>query len=76
MSGTIKHENGHEYPDRYVPQGKDSDLDRAWGILDSINPGVIPIDVRSFLAGQITGLLMRTRAEEKENAKGLPKRVE
>lgn len=55
----------HAYPSEYAPTGMDTDLDRAWEILDTITPGVIPDDVRAFLAGQITGSLGRARNEEK-----------
>jgi len=51
---------GRRYPSRYPP-GMNADLDEAWAILDTIKDGVIPDDVRAFLAGQITGLLLRKR---------------
>lgn len=53
----------HEYPSKYPPDGTGGDLDEAWAILDSVAPGVIPTDIRAFLAGQIVGLLMRKRNE-------------
>lgn len=50
----------HEYPDRYPP-GTHWAVDAAWEILDTIKPGVISVEVRAFLAGQIAGRLMRER---------------
>ena len=50
----------HTYPDRYPP-GSHWATDAAWEILDTIKPGVISDDVRAFLAGLITGRLIRER---------------
>jgi hypothetical protein len=50
----------HEYPSRYGP-GVHWATDAAWEILDNIKPGVIDVDVRSFLAGLIAGRLMEER---------------
>lgn len=55
----------HEYPSAYGP-GTHWATDEAWKILDTIKPGVISIDVRSFLAGQIAGRLMREREDTVE----------
>lgn len=48
----------HEYPPDYPP-GKHWSIDAAWEILDSIKPGLIPQDIRCFLAGQIAGRLVQ-----------------
>lgn len=50
--------NGRKYPSNYGP-GKNWALDEAWSILDSIKDGIIPDDVRSFLAGSITATILR-----------------
>jgi hypothetical protein len=50
----------HHYPDRYPP-GTHWAVDAAWEILDKIKPGVLPDDVRAFLAGQIAGRLVKER---------------
>jgi hypothetical protein len=55
----------HQYPDRYPP-GTGWAIDAAWEILDTIKPGVIDVEVRAFLAGQIAGRLMRERKEAAE----------
>lgn len=57
----------HTYPSKYPP-GRDPDLDEAWKILDTIKPGVIPGDARTFIAGQITGLIGRIRSEAVQRA--------
>jgi hypothetical protein len=46
----------HTYPPNFLFRLED---DAAWEILDRIKPGVIPDDVRAFLAGQVAGRLMR-----------------
>lgn len=38
-------------------------LNVAWEIMDSIKPGILTDDVRAFLAGQITGALMKYKAK-------------
>jgi hypothetical protein len=48
----------HTYASNYPP-GTHWATDIGWKILDRIKPGVIPDDVRAFLAGQIAGQLMR-----------------
>jgi hypothetical protein len=48
----------HTYPDRHPP-GTDWATDEAWGILDRIKPGIIPDDVRAYLAGAIAALLVK-----------------
>jgi hypothetical protein len=48
----------HEYPSAYRP-GAHWATDEAWQILDKVKPGLIPGDVRAFLAGLIAGTLMR-----------------
>jgi hypothetical protein len=53
----------HEYPSNYPPGSGSWSLDEAWSILDSIKPGLIPTDVRAFLAGQIAGTLERIKAQ-------------
>jgi hypothetical protein len=53
----------HQYPSEYG-RGVNPALDEAWDILDTIKPGVIPVDVRAWLAGMITGLLIRERAKK------------
>jgi hypothetical protein len=50
----------HTYPSKYPP-GTHWATDAAWEILDTVKPGVIPDDVRAFLAGQIAGRLMKER---------------
>lgn len=50
----------HEYPSNHGP-GAHWATDAAWEILDTIKPGVISLEVRSLLAGQIAGRLMRER---------------
>lgn len=52
----------HTYPSDYRP-GTHWALDEAWGILDRIKPGVIPDDIRAFLAGAIAGVLMKRTKE-------------
>lgn len=67
----------HEYPSKYGPgkPGAHPAVEEAWAILDTVKPGVIPLDVRSWLAGLITGALIRTakdpdsmRPKEDKNA--------
>jgi hypothetical protein len=55
----------HTYPSNYRPSGKDTDLDRVWEGLDFVRVGVIPDDVRAYLAGYFGGLISRTREEER-----------
>lgn len=51
------------YPSRH-PKGTGGwQSDEAWGILDRIKPGVIPNDVRAYLAGLIAGTLARVAKE-------------
>jgi len=52
----------HEYPGGYEP-GSHWSLDAAWEILDHIKPGLIPMDVRCWLAGAIAGRMERERQE-------------
>jgi hypothetical protein len=47
----------HTYPPGYPP-GRHWALDEAWAILDLVPPGVIPADVRAFLAPLIAGRLL------------------
>jgi len=47
----------HVYPDQHPP-GSHWATSAAWEILDAIKPGLIPDDVRAYLAGRIAGLLM------------------
>lgn len=55
----------HEYPSPYRP-GAHWATDAAWEILDVIKPGLIPLDVRSYLAGAIAGRLVREREGSKQ----------
>ena len=48
----------HAYPSAYPP-GAHWALDEAWALLDTLKPGVLPNEVRLFLAGGIAGILMR-----------------
>lgn len=48
----------HQYPSEYG-RGIDPVLNQAWDILDTIKPGVIPTDVRAWLAAQITSILTK-----------------
>lgn len=71
-SDTIIGDNGHSYPDKYAPGSGSWSMDEAWEIVDRIKPGVIPIDIRSFLAGAIAGALSRvaeTGAPKKKKEK-------
>lgn len=52
----------HTYPSGYPP-GTHWATDEAWRILDAIKPGLIPDDVRAYLAGAITGALMKITKE-------------
>ena len=54
---------GHTYPSRYG-RGVDKKLDEVWDILDVIRPGVIPEDVRAYLAGAMLGLVAKSLCEE------------
>ena len=50
----------HTYPPSYKPGPKAHwTINRAWEILDHVKPGVIPEEVRAYLAGAISGLLGR-----------------
>lgn len=46
----------HEYPTDYPP-GTCWSVDEAWCILDTLPPGTLSIQQRSFLAGAIAGAL-------------------
>lgn len=52
----------HKYPDRHPP-GTHWSTDEAWEILDTIKPGLIPPDVRAWIAGAIAGRLMKERED-------------
>ncbi len=52
----------HTYPSRH-PRGSGWATDAGWDILDMINPGVIPEDVRAYLCGLIAGALERIAEE-------------
>jgi hypothetical protein len=56
----------HEYPSDYPP-GTHWAIDAAWEILDTLEPGRLTLDERSFLAGQIAGRLMRERATQSQS---------
>ncbi len=60
----MKEKKRKDYPSHYPP-GVDKDLDEVWKGLDTIKEGVIPMDVRAFLAGYFTGLIKRVRADTK-----------
>jgi|SRR5882672_3133307 len=53
--------NGKRYPSKYPP-GTHWSTNEAWSILDTIKDGVIPDDVRCFLAGLISGTLCKERS--------------
>jgi len=57
-SPALADQQAHEYPPAYV-LGTHWASDAAWEILDQIKPGVIPGDVRAFLAGLIAARLMK-----------------
>jgi hypothetical protein len=50
----------HRYPTSYAP-GAHWATDAAWELLDHIKPGVIPDDVRFWLAGAFAGRLTLER---------------
>lgn len=64
----------HTYPSDHG-RGVDPILDQAWDILDAIKPGVIPVEVRTWLCGQFVGILskhlekVRVRVPPLEEAK-------
>lgn len=58
----------HEYPDRHPP-GACWSTDAAWEILDVIKPGLIPTDVRAYLAGRIAGRLIRERDQTEKRVR-------
>jgi hypothetical protein len=60
MSEANEREPQHQYPTSYAP-GSHWATDAAWEMLDILKPGVIPDDVRFWLAGAIAGRLMRER---------------
>ena len=55
---------GHEYPESYQP-GLDPVMDEIWEALDHIKPGVIPPDVRDWIAGYWRGHVLRVLTREK-----------
>lgn len=54
----------HAYPSNY-PKGSYWATDEAWEILDRIEPGIIPDDVRCYIAGAITGVLVKYAGKDK-----------
>jgi hypothetical protein len=60
MSEANEREPQHQYPSAYQP-GSHWAVDAGWEILDILKPGVIPDEVRFWLAGAIAGRLMRER---------------
>ena len=54
----------HTYPSNY-PLGTHWATDEAWRILDHIKPGIIPADIRAYLAGAIAGVVMKYAVEGK-----------
>lgn len=50
-------DNGHVYAATRLPE-TGWHFEIAWGILDTVKPGVIPVNVRLLLAGQIAGALL------------------
>jgi hypothetical protein len=53
-----------DYPSHYKP-GAHWATDAAWEIMDTIKPGAIDSDIRSYLAGMIAGTLMKKRVDNK-----------
>lgn len=51
----------HTYPSRYPKDSAIPEVREAWKMLDMVTPGIIPPDVRAFLAGIIAGALMRKK---------------
>ncbi len=64
----------HTYPSKYPP-GIHWAVDEAWHILDMIKPGLIPDDVRSFLAGSIAGALVKFAVEGAPKSEGEKSKV-
>jgi len=56
----------HTYPSGFEP-GKHWAMDQAWIGLDLIKPGLIPDDLRAFLAGYFSAALVKAAKE------GVPK---
>lgn len=54
----------HLYPDNY-PAGRGRDLDIAWEILDTLAPNALSLEMRSYLAGAITGVISAVRRGER-----------
>lgn len=52
----------HEYPSSYPP-GCHWAITEAWRILDSLPVNTLDISQRSFLAGMISGALMKAKGE-------------
>lgn len=52
----------HTYPSSYPP-GSHWAVTEAWRILDTLPPGALSDEIRVFLAGMITGTLIRFREE-------------
>jgi hypothetical protein len=52
----------HSYPSKYPP-GTHWAIDEAWKILDQLPVGMLPDDLRAFIAGQIAGAFMRIAQE-------------
>lgn len=58
----------HTYPSRY-PKGEHWAVDVGWEVLDRIKPGLIPNEIRAYLAGAIAGVAMKYAAEGKPEEK-------
>jgi hypothetical protein len=50
----------HKYPSNYGPSVHWA-TDMAWEIMDTLPVGVLTMEQRCFLAGQITGMLIKER---------------
>jgi hypothetical protein len=61
QEGVVIGDNGHHYPSVYTPDTGGWATNEAWDILDRIEPGIISVDVRGFLAGNIAGALEMVR---------------
>jgi hypothetical protein len=55
-------ENGHHYAATRLPETA-WNVREAWEILDTLAPGVIPVDARMLLAGLIAGALERVAGQ-------------
>lgn len=56
----VEPDGEHTYPSAY-PKGSRWSTDIAWEMLDQLKPGIIPEDVRAFIAGYMGGALESER---------------